>query len=132
MTRHNEATQEEMLTLAKSYANCGEFGRKDMRKKYPYINFNELLAEIKNAPETVGEEIETSILSSAGMFQNESFWAMELRIAAWIYLIIGVNGSFLLMFIIGRQSESALLPFAVLIASLVLGVKSQIEVARFI
>ncbi|MCL2203000.1 MAG: hypothetical protein FWB88_03560 [Defluviitaleaceae bacterium] len=94
MAEHgNTEVTEEVIALVASYANQGEFGRQNMAKKYPHIDFKQLIGDAELAQAT-------HPVPSA----SESMWVAGLRIAAYINLISGVIGGLSIAYLLGTMT----------------------------
>ena len=76
---------EDLKALLDSYSNSGDYAQKDMKKKYPHINFDKLIAEARG--ETY--KAPTSNGSSSG-----NIWTTVLEWAAWATFFAAVGGGF--------------------------------------
>ena len=80
----------QVITLVNTYANSGEFGRAGLAKKYPYIDFKKLMADV----EVITRQKEDNLLKSTGILAsgNGSAYstAMALEIGLTVVIFIGI------------------------------------------
>ncbi|MDR2183332.1 MAG: hypothetical protein LBE55_04085 [Clostridiales bacterium] len=93
----SETVSKEMLLLLAEYANSGDFGRNELEKKNPHINFREL---IKDA-DLVRKAKEARLADSAAKARNigasvssqvGNIWIGILALVSWIFFVIAVIG----------------------------------------
>jgi len=96
--------KEDMDILLKQYANTGEFGQKDMRKKYPHVDFDKLMADAeviqRNQRAKIIEDtkepqalVESNPPPSGGELPLQkligSMYSVLMEITLWLIPIIG-------------------------------------------
>ena len=102
MEHGSEKEINEVMDLVESYASLGDYGRKDMRRKYPHIDFDDLLAK-EDTAKAVEYTPTMDTVNISGSSQNESGWATGLRMVAWLNLFSGVISSFVAAWQVGAM-----------------------------
>jgi len=117
---NNEASKETISknssALLDVYLSLGEVGRKDMEKKYPYLDFNELMFEREQRElKERGEINNAQSVHSSG----SSAWIKILQVAAW--LIFGIMSFFGIIGFAMTVTASTILPALLILVTTVGG-----------
>jgi len=117
MTEISKEIKSEQDELVLKYINSGDFGKRDIAKKYPHIDFEKLAAE-KQAYHTeldmkANEDKKQYSSNSARQIDSNNIWIKILEAAAWVSFVVSII--FALVFSIMSAEASGLIAFGIFV-----------------
>ena len=120
MSEHGSGKRtEELFALVVSYEEQGEFGRDNMTKKHPHVDFKKLIADAEFMQQANEWKLarakahEAHTVSATSGSDNGNIWTTVLEWAAWFTFCAAVGGGFSNARLIMDFADSFMLAFIV-------------------